>query len=80
MELDLGLRIFTLDGTFFPTAHRGKKFLDCVWVRLLSIGPKDHKQKRSYLTRSPCCSWGERKNLKGMGEVTAHRAKRLHTR
>ena len=42
----------------------GKKFLNCVWVRLLPMGPKDHIQKRSYLMRSPCC----------------HRAKRLHIR
>ena len=42
--------------------------------------PNDHMQKRSYLMRSPCCSWGERQNLKDMGEVAARGAKRLHTR
>ena len=71
MELDLGLSLFTLDDAFFFTANGGKKFLDCVWVRLLSMGPKDHKQKRSYLTCSPYCSWGERKDLKSMGEAAA---------
>ena len=55
MELDLGQCLFTLDDAFFPATYRGKRFLDCVWVRLLPMGPKDHKQKRSYLTHSPCC-------------------------
>ena len=63
-ELDLGQRPFTLDDAFFPVAHGRKMFLDCVWVRLLPIRPKDHMQKRSYLMRSPCCAWGERKTLR----------------
>ena len=40
---------FTLDDVFFPAVHGGKRFLDCVWVRLLPIGPRDHMQKMSYL-------------------------------
>ena len=44
------------------------------------MGPKDHMQKMSYLTRSPCCPWGERQNLEGMGETAVHGAKNLHTR
>ena len=44
------------------------------------MGPKDHKQKRSYLTHSPCCPQGERQNLEGMGETAAYGAKRLHIR
>ena len=44
------------------------------------MGPKDHMQKRSYLMRSPCWPWEERHNIEGMGEATAHGAKRLHTR
>ena len=44
------------------------------------MGPKDHMQKRPYLTRSPCCPWEEKQNLKDMGEAIAHEAKRLHTR
>ena len=44
------------------------------------MGPKDHMQKRSYLTRSPCYPWEERQNLEGMSEVAVHWAKRLHTR
>ena len=63
-----------------PCCHGGKWFLDCVWVRLLPIGPKDHMQKRSYLTHSPYCPWGERQNLEGIGEAAAHEAKKLHTR
>ena len=55
---------FTLDGAFFPAAHRGKRFLDCVWVGLLPMGPRDHMQERSYLTHSLCCPWGERKILR----------------
>ena len=58
---NLGQCPFTLDDAFFPTAHGGKRFLDCVWVRLLSMGPKDHMQKRSYLTCSPCCPWEKKK-------------------
>ena len=56
-----------------PCAHGGKRFLDCMWVRLLPMGPKDHMQKRSYLTRSLCCPWGERQNFEGMDETVAHR-------
>ena len=44
------------------------------------MGPKDHMQKRPYLTRSPCYPWEEKQNLKDMGETVAHEAKRLHTR
>ena len=55
---------FTLDDAFFPAAHGGKRFLNCVWVSLLPMGPRDHMQKRSYLTCSLCCPWGERKTLR----------------
>ena len=41
------------------------------------MGPKDHMQMRSYLTRSPYCP---RRGGGLMGEVAAHRAKRLHTK
>ena len=44
------------------------------------MGPKDHMQKNSDLTCSPCCLWGERQNFKGMGKAAVHRVKRLHTR
>ena len=63
-ELDLGQCPFTLDDAFFLVPHGGKRFLDCVWVRLLPMRPKDHMQRRSYLTRSPCCPWGKRKTLR----------------
>ena len=63
-ESDLGQCPFTLDDAFFPTAHRGKRFLDCVWVRLLPMRPRDHMQERSYLTCSLYCLWGERKTLR----------------
>ena len=55
---------FTLDDVFFPTTHGRKMFLNCVWVRLLPMGPRDHMQKRSYLTRSLYYPWGERKTLR----------------
>ena len=64
MESDPGQCPFTLDDVFFLAAHGGKRFLDCVWMRLLPMGPKDHMQKRSYLTCFPCYPWGERKTLK----------------
>ena len=63
-ESNPGQCTFTLDDTFFTAVHRGKRFLDCVWVRLLPMGPRDHMQERSYLTRSLCCPWGERKTLR----------------
>ena len=44
------------------------------------MGPKDHMQKNSDLTCSPCCPWGERQNFEGMGKAVVHRAKRLRTR
>ena len=71
---------FTLDDTFFPVTHRRKRFLDCVWVRLLPMGSKDHKQKMSYLTHSPYYPWEKRQNFEGIGEIATHGAKRLHTR
>ena len=77
---DLGQCPFTLNDIFIFTTHEGKQFFDCVWVRLLLMGPKDHMQKRSYLTHSPYCPWGERQNLEGIGEAAAHEAKKLHTR
>ena len=79
-ESNLSQCPFTLDDVFFPAFHETKRFLDYVWVMLLPMEPKDHMQKRSYLTRSPCCPWGKRQNLKGMSEATAYRVKRLHTR
>ena len=63
-ELNLGQCPFTLDDAFFPVAHGGKRFLDCVWVRLLPMGPRDHMQERPYLTCSLYFSWGERKTLR----------------
>ena len=54
---------FTLDDVLFPAAHGGKRFLDCVWVRLLSMGRKDHMQKRSYDALS-LLPMGERKTLR----------------
>ena len=80
MESNLGQCPFTLDDAFFPTVHGGKRFLDCVWVRLLSMGPKDHMQKRSYLTPFLYYLWGGEKNLEGMGEAIVYGAKRLHTK
>ena len=40
MESNLGQCPFTLNDVFFPEAYGGKRLLDCVWVRLLSMGPK----------------------------------------
>ena len=64
MESDPSQCLFTLDDVFFLAAHGGKRFPDCVWMRLLPMGPKDHMQKRSYLICFPCYPWGERKTLK----------------
>ena len=75
---DLGQCLITLNEAFFPATLRGERFLDCVWVRLLPTSPKDHMQKRSYLTCSPYCPWRERQNLDGMGEAAAQGAKRLY--
>ena len=63
-ESDLGQCPFALDDAFFSAIHEGKRFLDCVWVRLLPMGPRDHMQEMSYLTCSLCCPWGERKTLR----------------
>ena len=64
MESNPGQCPFTLDDAFFLDTYGGKRFLDYVWVRLLSMGPRDHMQEKSYLTRSLCCPWGERKTLR----------------
>ncbi|XP_050248791.1 uncharacterized protein LOC126696049 [Quercus robur] len=55
MESDLGQYSFTLDDAFFPAAYGRKRFLDCVWVRLLLMGPRDHMQEMFYLTCSLYC-------------------------
>ena len=44
------------------------------------MGPRDHMQEGSYLTRSLCCPWEREKNVKGMGEAAVHGAKILHTK
>ena len=63
-KLDPGQCLFTLDDVLFPTTHGGKRFLDYVWVRLLSIESRDHVQERFYLTCSLYYLWGERKTLR----------------
>ena len=63
-ELNLGQCPFTLDDAFFLAVHGGKRFLDCVWVKLLPMGSRDHMQERPYLTRSLYCPCGERKTLR----------------
>ena len=80
MESNPGQCSFTLDDTFFPSAHGGKRFINCVWVRLLPMGPRDHMQEGSYLMCSLCCLWGVRKTWRyGWGcclwgqESTYHR-------
>ena len=79
MESNLGQCPFTLGDMFFPIAHGGKMFLDCVWLRPLPMGPKDHVQKRSYLSLLPTTHRGREKPW-GYGWGPAHGAKRLHTR
>ena len=64
MESNPGQCPFTLDNAFFPAVHGEKRFLDCMWVRLLPMEPRDHMQERSYLTHSLYCPWGERKTLR----------------
>ena len=53
--------------------HFGWRILPCcpggekvpwLWVRLLPMRPRDHMQERSYLMRSLCYPWGERKTLR----------------
>nr|POF15818.1 hypothetical protein CFP56_35256 [Quercus suber] len=63
-ESNQGQCPFTLDDAFFPASHGGKRYLDCVGVRLLPMGPRDHMQERSYLTCSLCCPREERKTLR----------------
>ena len=63
-ESDPGQCPSTLDDLFFLTTHGGKRFFNCMWVRLLPMGPKDDMQKMSYLTCSSYCPSGERKPLR----------------
>ena len=55
---------FYFEWCILPCYPWGKRFLDCVWMRLLPMGPKHHMQKMSYLTRSTCCPERERKTLR----------------
>ena len=75
MESNLGQYPFTLDDAFFPAAYGGKRFLDCVWVRLLPMRSREFLFDR--LSLLPM--WGE-KNLEGIGEATVYRVKSLLTR
>ena len=74
-ESDPGQCPSTLDDLFFLTTHGGKRFFNCMWVRLLPMGPKDVIFDMLFLLPI-----GGEKTLEGMGEATVHRAKRLHTR
>ena len=78
-ESNIGQCLFTLDDAFFPATHGGKRFLDCVWVRLLPMGPRDHVQERSHLMRFLYCPWAREKPWR-YGEAAVRRAKSLHTK
>ena len=46
-ELDPGQCPSTLDDSFFLTTHGGKRFFNCMWVRLLPMGEAAvHRAKR----------------------------------
>ena len=66
---------FTLDDVFFPAVHGGKRFLNCVWVRLLPIGPRE-----VLFDALSLLPMGGKKNLEGMGEAAVYGAKSLHNR
>ena len=70
---------FNFQWHVLPCCPWGKRFLDCVWVRLLPMGSRDHMQERTYLTALFSAHGGE-KNLEGMGEAVVHGAKSLLTR
>ena len=74
---DPGQCPFTLDDTFFPIVHGGKRFLDCVWARLLSMVSMPFHFRWRVL---PCCPWGEEVPWLCVGEAAVHGAKSLHTR
>ena len=44
------------------------------------MGPKDHMQREVLFDAFSLLPMGGEKNLEGMGEAAAHRAKRLHIR
>ena len=75
MKSNPGQYPFTLNDAFFPDVHGGKKFLDCVWVRLLPMGPRE----ALFDALSLLPMEGE-KNLEDMGEAAVYGAKSLHTR
>ena len=74
---DPGQCPFTLDDTFFPIVHGGKRFLDCVWARLLSMVSMPFHFRWRVL---PCCPWGEEVPWLCVGEAAVHGAKRPHAR
>ena len=80
MESDPGQCPFTLDDAFFPIAYGGKRFLNYVWVRLLSMGAKRPHAKEILFDAFSLLPKGGEKNLKGMGKAIVHGAKSLHTR
>ena len=53
--------------------------VDCVWVSLLPMGPRDHMQEVLFDALFLLPMGGE-KNLEGMGEAAIHGTKSLHTR
>ena len=80
MESDPGQCPFTLDDAFFPIAYGGKRFLNYVWVRLLSMGAKRPHAKEILFDAFSLLPMGGKKNLECIGEATVHRAKSLHTK
>ncbi|KAK9990595.1 hypothetical protein SO802_025580 [Lithocarpus litseifolius] len=78
-ESNLGQCSFTLDDAFFPAAHGGKRFLDCVGEATVHGAKRPHAREVLFYALS-LLSMGGEKNLEGMGEAAVHGAKSLHTR
>ena len=66
VESNLGQCPFTLDDAFFPVAHGRKRFLDCVWVRLLPMG-QETTCKRGPIWRILSAAHGGREKPWGYG-------------
>ena len=78
-ESNPGQCTFTLDDVFFPAAHGGKRFLDCVGEATTHGVKRAHAKEVLFDTLSLLPMKGE-KNLKGMGEAAVHGAKSLQTK
>ena len=79
-ESNQGQCPFTLNDAFFLTVHRGEEVPWLCVGEAVAYGTKRPHAREGLFNALSLLPMGREKNLKGMGEVTVHAAKSLHTK